>query len=63
MTAVGDLSREQIVDGLRRAGLPELATVAADTLPEQVGTGELEQFCSRHGISRGQLVDRLGGSP
>lgn len=58
-----DLSRSQIVTMLRRAGLPDLANAAQRELPEQVSTSALNLFCTAHNITRGALMDRMGGSP
>ena len=58
-----DLSRQQIIKALRRAGLDELADQAEATLPEPVDTKTVNQFCSAHGITTSVLMDRMGASP
>jgi EAL domain-containing protein (putative c-di-GMP-specific phosphodiesterase class I) len=58
-----DLSVQQFVKTLRRAGMPEAANVAARTLQDPVTARELDQFCAQYGLSRSALVDRMGGSP
>jgi len=58
-----DLSVQQLVKTLRRAGMPEAASVAARTLQDPVTARELDQFCAQYGLSRSTLVDRMGGSP
>lgn len=55
--------RQWIIDQLQRLGYPEEADEAARTLPEQVSAEELTAFGDRHGISRDDLVSRMGGSP
>ena len=58
-----DLSRQEIVKELRRAGLAEVASAAETSLPDPVDTKVLDQFCTAYGLSRESLVDRMGGSP
>ncbi len=61
--SVHQLSVHQLVRLLRRAGMPDAAAVAAQTLHDPVTTAELDQFCSQYGLSRSTLMDRMGGSP
>lgn len=56
-------SRQWVVDTLRRLGYAQAADEAQRDLPEEIDLTELEKFGDRHGISRGQIVDRMGGSP
>ena len=58
-----DLSVQQFVRALRRAGMPEAATAAARTLHDPVTDQDLDQFCLQYGLSRGFLMERMGGSP
>jgi hypothetical protein len=58
-----DLSREEIVKELRRAGLADVASAAQTSLPDPVDTKVLDQFCAAYGLSRASLIDRMGGSP
>jgi len=58
-----DLTKHQFVKLLRRAGLPDAAQAAARTLPDPVTIADLDQFCTQYGLSRGALIDRMGGSP
>ena len=58
-----NLSRQQIVRLLRRAGLDELAEQAEATLPDQVDDRTMNQFCATHGITASDLMDRMGASP
>jgi hypothetical protein len=58
------VSRQTIVDMLRRAGLEEAATAALNTLPDPVDEQQADRFCKEHGLpSMGSLTDRMGGSP
>jgi hypothetical protein len=56
-------SRQWIVTTLRRLGYEEEADAAARDLPEDVELEQLEKFGDEHGLSRGVLIDRMGGSP
>ena len=58
-----DLSVQEFVRILRRAGMPEAAAVAARTLQDPVTARDLDRFCAQYGVSRNSLVDRMGGSP
>jgi len=57
------ISRQQIVQRLRRAGLNAAADDAEATLPEQVSAEVVDQFCTSHSLSVASLMDRMGGSP
>jgi hypothetical protein len=56
-------TRAHIVDVLRKTGYEQAADEAARTLPEQVGPDELLRLSEEYGISRGELVNRMGGGP
>jgi hypothetical protein len=56
-------SRQWVTDMLRRLGYAQAADEALRVLPEDVDLEQLEEFGNRHGISRGELIDRMGGSP
>ncbi len=58
-----DLSRQEIVKMLRRAGLSDVASAAQKSLPDPVDAKVLDQFCTGYGLSRESLIDRMGGSP
>ena len=58
-----DLTVQQFVKSLRRAGMPEAAAIAARTLQDPVTAKDLDLFCTRLGVSRSVLIDRMGGSP
>lgn len=55
--------RKNIVDILRRAGYPEVADEADRTLPESVDFDHVLRFCQEQGISRDEVISRMGGSP
>jgi hypothetical protein len=56
-------SRQAVADNLRRLGYEQEADEVLRDLPEEVDLNQLEQFGSKHGISRDELISRMGGSP
>jgi hypothetical protein len=58
-----DLSRQQVIQMLRRAGLADVAAAAQESLPDPVDSKALDRFCARYGLSTQSLTDRMGGSP
>lgn len=58
-----DLSLPQFIRALRRAGLPDVASAAIQTLPNPVDPKALDRFCAEYGLTRESLVERMGGSP
>jgi hypothetical protein len=58
-----NLSRQQIIQMLRRAGLADVASAAQESLPDPVDAKVLDHFCARYGLSKQSLIDRMGGSP
>jgi hypothetical protein len=57
------LTRQQVVKVLRRAGYPAEAEEASRSLPDPVTWDRLAQWGLRHGITKDQLISQLGGSP
>ena len=55
--------RQWIVETLRRLGYPHEADEALRVLPEEFDLKQLQEFGDRHGISRDELISRMGGSP
>jgi hypothetical protein len=55
--------RQWVIDELRRIGYTQEADDAAQTLPDEVSAEELRAFADRHGLSRDELMSRMGGSP
>ena len=58
-----DLTVQQFIKSLRRAGMPDAAALAARTLRDPITAQDLDRFCTQLGLSRSWLVDRMGGSP
>jgi hypothetical protein len=56
-------SREWLADELRRLGYNQAAEEALRDLPEEFDLNRLEEFGDQHGLSRSELIDRMGGSP
>jgi hypothetical protein len=58
-----DISLQEIIKILRRAGLQDAAAAAQNSLPDPVDGKTLDRFCDQYGLTRGSLTDRMGGSP
>ncbi len=59
----GQVARQQVIDALHRMGLQQEADKALRELPDPVDSEQVAQFCERHGLSRDELISRMGGSP
>jgi hypothetical protein len=57
------VSRQRVVNLLRYLGYPQAADEALRDLPDVVDQKEAQEWCERHGISRDELIDLMGGSP
>jgi len=57
------IAKRGIVELLRRAGHPEVAEEADRSLPDPVELEIAAEFGMRHGITRDELISRMGGSP
>jgi hypothetical protein len=56
-------SRQYVVDQLNRMGYAEIAVAASRELPDPVDINRLEGWCMQHGLSRDDVISRMGGSP
>jgi hypothetical protein len=56
-------TKEWLVDLLRRLGYTEAAEDASRELPDEFDLSQLQEFGDRHGISRDEVTDAMGGSP
>lgn len=56
-------TREHVVGILRTAALSEAADDAERELPDEVECQQAEQYLGRHGITKDELISRMGGSP
>jgi hypothetical protein len=63
-TRVGFMTyeRQWLVDLLHRLGYAQAANDAM-RLPDHISEEQLQEFGNRHGISRGELMNEMGGSP
>ncbi len=58
-----EITKREALELLRRWGLGDVAEKAARELPETIDLRRDQELLARYGITRGQLVDRAGGSP
>ena len=58
-----EVTRQHVVDVLRRAGLWEEAEQAESSLPDTADFDQVAEFAIARGITRDTLVSLLGGSP
>jgi hypothetical protein len=63
MVAPMGYSKKWLVDTLRRLGFPQEADEALRDLPDDIDREQLLEFADQHGLDRGMLTDRMGGSP
>jgi hypothetical protein len=57
------VAKQEIVEVLRRAGYSEAAEEADRSLPDMVDLQRAAEFGMRYGITRDELISRMGGSP
>lgn len=57
------VSRQWVVDTLRRLGYPREAEEALRVLPDPVDLEQVQEFGDQHGIYHDDLISRSGGSP
>ena len=57
------VTREHVVGILRMAALPDLAEEARRVLPDPVEYNHAERFLVQYGITKDDLISRMGGSP
>jgi hypothetical protein len=57
------IPKREIVQMLRKAGLPQVADEADRSLPDPVERESVAEFGMRYGITRDELISRMGGSP
>jgi hypothetical protein len=48
---------------LRELGYTQAADEALRDLPDVVDEKEAQEWCERHGISRDEMINLVGGSP
>jgi hypothetical protein len=57
------LTRQHVIEVLRKAGLPDMAEDALHALPDPVDSEQAAEWAIPYGINMDELVDRMGGSP
>ena len=57
------VTRQHVVEILRTARLQDLAEEAQRVLPDPVEYNHAERFLARYGITKDELISRMGGSP
>ena len=57
------VTRQHVVDILRTARLRELAEEARRALPDPIEYNDAARFLARYGITKDDLISRVGGSP
>ena len=55
--------RQHVVDLLNRQGYTQLAEEAQRVLPDPVDVDWLAEWAMQHGLTRDDLISRMGGSP
>jgi hypothetical protein len=63
MMAAQEITRDHIVDVLRKEGLPDVIDEVLRSLPEHVEVKQAELFLARYGVTKDALISRMGGSP
>jgi hypothetical protein len=56
-------SRQHVIDVLNRVGYTELAEEASRILPDPVDVDQLVELGIHYGVTRDDLISRMGGSP
>jgi hypothetical protein len=57
------VSRQHVVDLLRRTGMSQAAEEAERVLPDPVDMDEVTKWGAKHGVTHDDLVSQMGGSP
>ena len=57
------LTRQDVVDILRKTGFWQAADTALRELPDPVDLDQAVTWGAKYGITRDELVSRMGGSP
>jgi hypothetical protein len=57
-----EVSREHVIDVLRRAGLGQEAERVTSSLPDSVDLERAAHLLHQYGITKDELISRMGGS-
>lgn len=58
-----DVTRQHIVDMLRRMGFEQVADEAVEQLPDPVDFDHAAAFLGQYGITKDEMISMMGGSP
>lgn len=58
-----EVTREHVIEVLRRAGFGQEAEQVASSLPDSVDLDRVAQLLLPYGITKDELISRMGGSP
>jgi hypothetical protein len=58
-----EVTRQHVLDVLRRTGFAEAAKELAQVLPDTVDLDRIQPFLTPYGITRDVLTSEMGGSP
>ncbi|HUN34846.1 MAG TPA: hypothetical protein VMU95_22820 [Trebonia sp.] len=56
-------SRQHVMDVLNRLGYPHLAEEVPGELPDPADINRIAAWLMKHGLTRDELVNQMGGSP
>ena len=63
MITVQQYSRQHVIDVLNRVGYTELAEKVSRVLPDPADIDQLAELAIQYGVTRDDLISRMGGSP
>ncbi len=58
-----EITRQHVLDVLRRAGFAEAADELSEVLPDTIDLDKIQPFLTPYGITRDVLTSAMGGSP
>jgi hypothetical protein len=58
-----EVTRQHVLDVLRRAGFAQAAEELTGVLPDAVDLDRIQPFLTPYGITGDELTSQLGGSP
>ncbi len=56
-------TRQHVVDLLRKTGFSQAADEASRELPDPVDLDQVSAWGAKYGITKDELISRMGGSP
>jgi hypothetical protein len=56
-------SRQEVVRVLRTSGFADVADEVIERLPDPVDLDDLADFLAPYGVTKDQVISRMGGSP